>query len=307
MTDPQGYAAALQTLAGRAGLPRRTQDHPGALEMANDGVPIVVRTWGHPSARPLLFVHGSGQTAHTWDLVARALGDDFYCLAPHLRGHGRSGWSPAAAYSVQDHARDLGRALASWLPERQTVVVGFSLGAMAALRLTASPLDSIAGLALIDMTPHMLSGDRRPSNPHASRLGDNLRQAPPFSSIDEFVTLALARNPGRDADLLRTTIRTNLRRTPDGRWTWAYDPATLASLPTTADALWADAATVRCPVLVVHGSHSPLVSADNVREFTHSFADPAVLEVVDAGHNIPGDNPAALYRVLDEWLRDVGK
>ena len=45
--------------------------------------------WGHESPQ-VVFLHGGGQNAHTWDTVVLGLG--LPALAIDLPGHGRSAW-----------------------------------------------------------------------------------------------------------------------------------------------------------------------------------------------------------------------
>src|SRR5690349_14685555 len=53
------------------------------------GREVSVLTWGE-KAPELVFLHGGGQNAHTWDLVALRL--DRPALAIDLPGHGHSSW-----------------------------------------------------------------------------------------------------------------------------------------------------------------------------------------------------------------------
>src|SRR5690348_18440566 len=56
--------------------------------------------WGNPAAPPLLLVHGGRDHCRNWDWVANSLRSDWYVLAPDLRGHGDSQWSPDGNYSI---------------------------------------------------------------------------------------------------------------------------------------------------------------------------------------------------------------
>ena len=63
--------------------------------------------WGNPSAPPLLLVHGGRDHCRNWDWVAGALRHDWHVLAPDLRGHGDSQWSPDGNYSMAGYLYDL--------------------------------------------------------------------------------------------------------------------------------------------------------------------------------------------------------
>ena len=82
--------------------------------------------WGQTPA-PLVFLHGGGQNAHTFDSVLLALGTP--ALAIDLPGHGHSDWREDHDYSGQANAA----AVASVI-ERHTAtpvaLVGMSLGGL---------------------------------------------------------------------------------------------------------------------------------------------------------------------------------
>ena len=87
--------------------------------------------WGTPGKTPLLFLHGGGLTAHTWDLVCLALRADYRCLALDLRGHGDSEWSPEMDYGIAAHSGDV-EALVDHLGLDGLGLVGMSLGGLTA-------------------------------------------------------------------------------------------------------------------------------------------------------------------------------
>src|ERR1700749_4658511 len=62
--------------------------------------------WGG-SGHPILFLHGGGLNAHTWDVVALMLRDRYRCVALDQRGHGDSEWSPGSDYGMESHLRDV--------------------------------------------------------------------------------------------------------------------------------------------------------------------------------------------------------
>ena len=75
----------------------------------------------------MVFLHGGGLNAHTWDIVCLALREEHHCCALDLRGHGDSEWSPALDYSLGAHLRDL-EAFADHLGAARFFLVGQSLG-----------------------------------------------------------------------------------------------------------------------------------------------------------------------------------
>ena len=76
-----------------------------------DAGPVSAIKWGDEPPQ-LVFLHGGGQNAHTWDTVIVGLG--LPALAVDLPGHGRSAWredgdyGPETAGLVREFQRDFG-------------------------------------------------------------------------------------------------------------------------------------------------------------------------------------------------------
>src|SRR6202035_1052538 len=91
--------------------------------------------WGNPGAPPLLLVHGGRDHCRNWDWVAQALRQDWHILAPDLRGHGDSQWSPDGSYSIAAYIYDLAQ-LIHQQELAPVTIVAHSLGSMITLRYT---------------------------------------------------------------------------------------------------------------------------------------------------------------------------
>ena len=63
--------------------------------------------WGNPDAPPLILLHGGRDHSRSWDWTAAALRNDWHVIAPDLRGHGDSAWSPDGAYMMPYFIHDL--------------------------------------------------------------------------------------------------------------------------------------------------------------------------------------------------------
>ncbi|MUM30929.1 alpha/beta fold hydrolase, partial [Mycolicibacterium sp. CBMA 361] len=69
-----------------------------------DDGPISMLKWG-TEAPEVVFLHGGGQNAHTWDTVILGLGVP--ALAIDLPGHGRSAWREDGDYGPKLNAETL--------------------------------------------------------------------------------------------------------------------------------------------------------------------------------------------------------
>jgi pimeloyl-[acyl-carrier protein] methyl ester esterase len=103
--------------------------------------------WDEGSGSALLCLHGWGMNLRVFDALRAALRPDFRTGAVDLPGHGRSGWSAAAA-DFQAQSSLLKEALPN-----TGVLVGWSLGAQFALELARKFPERVRALILIAATP----------------------------------------------------------------------------------------------------------------------------------------------------------
>ena len=107
---------------------------------------------GTPGGWPLVFLHGGGLNAHTWDIVCLALREEYRCYALDLRGHGDSEWSPAQDYSLGAHLQDL-EVFADHLNIARFFLVGQSLGGIIGIGYASRHPRRLAGLVAVDSGP----------------------------------------------------------------------------------------------------------------------------------------------------------
>jgi pimeloyl-ACP methyl ester carboxylesterase len=258
--------------------------------------------WGCEGRPPVVFLHGGGLTARTWDLVCLALRSEFHCLALDQRGHGDSEWSPALDYRVDAFVADIA-ALIDHLGLRRPVLVGQSMGGLNALALAALHPGRLGGLVAVDVAP-----DVEPAG--AERILDFVMEPAELDSVDAFVERAIAFNPARDPRLLRRSLLHNLRELADGGWTWKYDRRLMTRERFVAvrgelKKLRGRLARITCPVLVVRGARSDVVTPEGAAVLARALPSGSCSEVPDAGHTVQGDNPYGLAKALRGFFEDI--
>lgn len=88
-----------------------------------------IASWGNPRKPPILFLHGWLDTGLSLHFTCSQLEQDFYCIAPDLRGYGRSEHiSNPLGYFFMEYVADV-TALIERLFSKKTIhLVGHSLG-----------------------------------------------------------------------------------------------------------------------------------------------------------------------------------
>ena len=259
--------------------------------------------WGTQGRPPLLFLHGGGLNAHTWDLVCLMLRDRYHCLALDQRGHGDSEWEPTADYRFESQVADL-EGFIDKLKLERPLLIGHSMGGFAAMGYAIRHAAKMAGLVLVDIAPEI-------STQGSLRVRNFIALDRELDSVEDFVERALKFNPLRSRELLRRSLLHNLRQLPSGKWTWKHDPKRLSAnmaveQTTRKDQINDNAANITCPTLVMRGSRSDVLSDENAEKFAASVPNGRWVKIEGAGHTIQGDSPRRLLDVLEPFMGEIG-
>lgn len=256
--------------------------------------------------RPVLLLHGGGQTRHAWRRTAGLIGAaGMQAFVLDQRGHGDSDWVEDLAYAIPDYGRDAA-ALALALRQRtglSPVLVGASLGGLAGLSALGQAAEPpFAALVLVDVTPSLnLAGLSRIEGFMSADLEAG------FASLDEAAASVARYLPGRPSRISAEGLGRNLRRHPDGRWRWHWDPAFIAGPRSVMSGGEAVTQGLReavrrlgVPTLLVRGAQSDLVTEAELSEFRALAPQAGFLDISGAGHMVVGDrNDAFTPAVLD--------
>lgn len=95
---------------------------------------------------PVVLLHGLGGTANIWHGVMAAMVQHHHCIAPDLRGHGRSQGS--GRFSIESFAKDV-EGLVRHLDLPVVTLVGHSMGSLVAQHLAQTRPDLVNRLVLV--------------------------------------------------------------------------------------------------------------------------------------------------------------
>ncbi len=271
------------------------------------GDPLVATQRGE-GGRPVLLLHGGGQTRHAFAHAARGLAEaGFTSVALDQRGHGDSARIPSGAYAFEDFAADaiaVSRALAE---EHGTVpaVIGASLGGIAALLALHHAPTVFGALVLVDVTPRM-----DPSGVDKVQGFMRSRAAEGFASVEEAADAIAAYLPHRPRPRSLEGLAKNLRREADGRWRWHWDPRFIEGPRSVnfdragvEERLLAASAALSVPALLVRGASSELVSEEHAAEFMALAPDAETTDVAGARHMVAGDRNDAFSAATLDFLK----
>lgn len=259
--------------------------------------PISALSWGAAPPR-VVFLHGGGQNAHTWDTVILGLG--LPALAIDLPGHGRSAWREDGDYGPPLNAAAVEPVISELAPDAD-LVVGMSLGGLTAMRLAVTAPELVSKLVMIDVTP---SAPERHEQMTQAQMGAValVRGDRSFPSFEAMVEATVAASPHRSRESLERGVFHNSKQLDDGTWTWRYD--TFRSGDGFAG-LWDDAPLLTSPTTLVRGGKSFFVDDDDAARFAEIAPGfQRVIVVPDAGHSVQGDQPRALVEILREVLAE---
>ena len=250
--------------------------------------------WGLTPPR-IVFLHGGGQNAHTWDTVVVGVNEP--ALAVDLPGHGHSAWREDGDYSPQHNADALLPILREHAPAAE-VVVGMSLGGLTAVRLGALAPELVSELVLIDVTPSALQrhSEMTKEQQGTVALMQGEREFPSFQAM---LDLTVAAAPHREVKALRRGVFHNSHRLENGNWAWRYDA--IRVFPDFSG-LWDDVDALSAPVTLVRGGSSGFVTDEDATELARRARHFRTVHVVEnSGHSVQSDQP----RVLIDILRGV--
>jgi esterase len=231
---------------------------PKSMRMSVNGLNLHYLDWGNVGAPPVVCVHGYTSSAEAFNALARHFHDRFHIVAPDVRGHGESAWSPDGAYQYRDQVSDLAK-LVDQLGLTRFTLIGTSMGGIIAVAFAAAHAARLAGLVINDIGPDVEGGSQRITQTVGSRP-------------EEFETLEAAMVYRREVSPVTATRPMSdqrevalgvLRQRTDGRWVWKMDPAYIRQRvqhgAPPRPALWPVLKSLPCPTLVVWGTESDVL------------------------------------------------
>lgn len=268
---------------------------PGAddLGLAADG-------YGDPKRRPVVLLHGGGQTRHAWGGTAEKLAErGWYAVTVDARGHGESDWDEERRYLPPDFVRDVISLVAHY--PTPPAIVGASLGGMSGLVAAGLHDVELPSLVLVDIAPNI-------EKKGVERIFAFMTAHPEgFGSLEEASDAVAGYQPHRKRPKDLSGLAKNLRRGDDGRFRWHWDPAFVEVMferdtPQGPNPMERAAERLTTPTLLVRGKLSDLLSEAGAKRFLELAPHAEYVDITGAAHMVAGDANDHFTDAVAEFL-----
>jgi pimeloyl-ACP methyl ester carboxylesterase len=247
-----------------------------------DGLQVHYREEGVPRADsiPLVLIHGTGASLHTWDGWVDTLKNDFRLVRLDLPAYGLTGPNATNEYPMEYYVAFLHQFLQK-LGIRQCYLAGNSLGGAVAWQYALKYPKNLAKLILIDAAGYPLYSKSIPIAFRIARM-PLLKHAIKYVT-PRFMAASSVKNVYADAtkvtpELINRYWELTLR---DGNR--AAFVARLNQNTTTEDN-WKNIHTITVPTLIQWGQHDALIPLDIAKRFQEDLANDTLIVYSNAGH-----------------------
>lgn len=241
---------------------------------------------GEGGDTPLVCAHGLTRNGRDFDDLARTLCQTRQVVCPDTVGRGESEWlRDPALYAVPQYVSDM-TSLIARMNTREVDWVGTSMGGLIGLVLAAMPGSPIRRLVINDIGPRI---------PQAAldRIGDYLGIDWVYDTFNEAVAHTMnVHAPFGDLTEAqwRHLARHGFRERDDGRFVPNHDRRLGVAFKTLKEAdidLWPMFEAIDCPVLVVRGAESDLLTEAIASDMVERGRDVRVVTFTGCGHAPP--------------------
>lgn len=252
-----------------------------------DGTIIRVREEGRPDGPAVLFSHAVGGGLGMWDAQVRPFGERFRVIRYDTRGHGGSGVG-GEAHSIEMLGRDA-LAVMDALGVERAHFVGLSQGGMTGMWLAAHHPERIDRLVIANSTANIPAYDML-SGWIATARKEGLDSIAGPTMTHWLSATFRAANPERTAELI------------EGFRSMRID-GFAGSITALRDSdRREDLKLIRAPTLVIAGIEDGPNGAAAAQALADGIAGAKRVDLPDAAHLSPVENPASFNRAVLDFL-----
>ena len=233
---------------------------------------------------PIVFIHGSGDSARIWRLQTDYFGPQ-RAIALDLPGHGERADTFSAEVTVQDYAQAAYDIVAQELHLQQPIIAGHSLGGAVAQQMALEHGQQLGGLILVGtgarlrVHPTLLEDARQSSTSARPRNSEiAFTHTTPPSVVQETIQ---EQPPAETSMLYRDLAACNI-----------FD--IMARIP-----------EITLPTLIICGEDDRL-TPPKYSEYLHQHISGSTLRILpDAGHYVMREQPQVFNSTVEQWLYEI--
>ena len=265
-----------------------TQVQPIDKTVSVNGLKLNYLDWGNEGAPDMVLVHGLRGHRHSWDDFSALVCKDFHVMALDQRGRGESDWAPDGDYSTDAYVADLA-GFNEALGLNKFTLVGHSMGGRNSMTFGGKYPEKLDKLVVVDVGPE--------SDPRGgARIAREIINVPEeFDSFEAVVEYMNKQNRFASDRVMRRRLTYATKELPNGKIGWRYDlairEARRQGISSPQEDLWPALSRITCPVLVVRGAETDLLTLEVAQKMVETFADGQMVEIPSAGHMVFEDNP----------------
>tara|TARA_B100001123_G_scaffold398835_1_gene483252 strand:- start:1990 stop:2706 length:717 start_codon:yes stop_codon:yes gene_type:complete len=217
-----------------------------------------------------------------FDRVATKLSEIFQVFALDFRGRGESAWGPHTEYKQSSYVTDVA-AVCDALGLERFSIIGTAMGGGVGMAFAAKFPDRVNALVINDIGPDVETGGL---SRITSRTDSTPVAFPDLKSVVNYYkeNFPAARNLSNQR--VEEYARWNVRLSDSGLYVWKMDPAArhVGQGAPEEGQLWEQYRSIQCPILVLRGEHSDILSRETASRMGREHPDATVVEIAGAAH-----------------------
>ena len=242
---------------------------------------------------PIVLLHGYPLDSRMWANETHSLNARWRVIAPDLRGFGKS--PSIVPFTIEQLADDV-HALLAKLRALPCVLVGFSMGGYVALAFAKKYPTDLRALILVDTRAEADTTEGKAARDKAIELA---RQGGAKAIADQMLPKLLVPDDQRRGPKVTEMVRGMIESQP---------PLTIEhALRAMRDRedYTSMLPSIAVPTLILVGANDPLTPPPMSRAMHERIPRSQLVEIPDAAHLAPLENPDAVGRAVQDFLRSL--
>ena len=255
-----------------------------------NGVYLQYAEQGIFTGTAVIFLHGIGDSWHSFEPVLKALPENIHAFAVSLRGHGDSE-KPATGYTINHFATDVDQFIK--VKELKSVyVVGHSMGGMVAQQFVLDHPQLTKGMVLIDSDANF---NDNPGMPGLFQQALKLDSPIDRKFMDEFQRSTLAKPI--DPDYYNLLVSEGMK-VPAGVFKSSFAGMMQADF---RDEL----KNIKVPALIFWGNKDNICSIKDEEQLLRDIPHAKFMIYENTGHALHWEEPARFTNALTSFIKSI--